>query len=261
MEEKIYIQSEQYKVKKFFWRMVIIGIVLSLLLFAFYVFDMMGHFDRYYSTYLEHRAAGSCGSYYDQHGGTCFRCEEVRGYSSIVDYGIGEALKDEILWLVCAGLIAGFAFVGGFVYYWLRGCKMIVTDRRIYGKVAWGKDVEIPADSVSRVSRTWLLKGIAISTASGKKRFRMMKNRDEILRVLGQPPAKEQAKKQNSLASAEASGTASVKKQETKQNSLAKPSTSGGDPFEQIKKFKELLDMGIITQEEFDAKKKQLLGL
>ncbi len=30
---------------------------------------------------------------------------------------------------------------------------------------------------------------------------------------------------------------------------------------EEIKKFKELLDMGVITQEEFDAKKKQLLGL
>ena len=26
-------------------------------------------------------------------------------------------------------------------------------------------------------------------------------------------------------------------------------------------KFKELLDMGVITQEEFDAKKKELLGL
>lgn len=32
-------------------------------------------------------------------------------------------------------------------------------------------------------------------------------------------------------------------------------------PAEQIKEFKELLDMGIISQEEFDAKKKQLLGL
>lgn len=30
---------------------------------------------------------------------------------------------------------------------------------------------------------------------------------------------------------------------------------------EELKQFKELLDMGIITQEEFDAKKKQLLGL
>lgn len=32
-------------------------------------------------------------------------------------------------------------------------------------------------------------------------------------------------------------------------------------PAEELKKMKELLDIGIITQEEFDAKKKQLLGL
>lgn len=32
-------------------------------------------------------------------------------------------------------------------------------------------------------------------------------------------------------------------------------------PTEEIKRFKELLDIGAITQEEFDAKKKQLLGL
>ncbi|MDE3314892.1 SHOCT domain-containing protein [Lacticaseibacillus zeae] len=39
-----------------------------------------------------------------------------------------------------------------------------------------------------------------------------------------------------------------------------KPKTSD-DPIEQVKQFKSLLDDGIITQEEFDAKKKQLLGL
>lgn len=32
-------------------------------------------------------------------------------------------------------------------------------------------------------------------------------------------------------------------------------------PAEELKKFKELLDSGIISQDEFDAKKKQLLGL
>ena len=31
--------------------------------------------------------------------------------------------------------------------------------------------------------------------------------------------------------------------------------------YDELKKFKELLDMGVISQEEFDAKKKQLLGL
>jgi len=43
-----------------------------------------------------------------------------------------------------------------------------------------------------------------------------------------------------------------------KQNNAGNVTTSAAD---EIKKFKELLDMGIITQEEFDAKKKQLLGL
>ena len=33
------------------------------------------------------------------------------------------------------------------------------------------------------------------------------------------------------------------------------------DPYEEITKFKKLLDDGIITQEEFDAKKKSLLGI
>ena len=32
-------------------------------------------------------------------------------------------------------------------------------------------------------------------------------------------------------------------------------------PADEIRKYKELLDMGAITQEEFDAKKKQILGL
>ena len=31
--------------------------------------------------------------------------------------------------------------------------------------------------------------------------------------------------------------------------------------YDELKKFKDLLDSGAITQEEFDAKKKQLLGL
>lgn len=32
-------------------------------------------------------------------------------------------------------------------------------------------------------------------------------------------------------------------------------------PAEELKKFKELLDIGVISQAEFDAKKKQILGL
>lgn len=37
--------------------------------------------------------------------------------------------------------------------------------------------------------------------------------------------------------------------------------TSAPSAMDELKKLKELLDLGIVTQEEFDAKKKQLLGL
>lgn len=43
-----------------------------------------------------------------------------------------------------------------------------------------------------------------------------------------------------------------------KQKSGQRAAVSAAD---ELKKFKDLLDMGVITQEEFDAKKKQLLGL
>ena len=45
---------------------------------------------------------------------------------------------------------------------------------------------------------------------------------------------------------------------ETQKNQSGVPATSAAD---ELKKYKDLLDSGVITQEEFDAKKKQLLGL
>lgn len=46
-----------------------------------------------------------------------------------------------------------------------------------------------------------------------------------------------------------------------KNNDLIEVTGSTISPADELKKFKELLDMGVITKEEFNAKKKQLLGL
>ena len=48
-----------------------------------------------------------------------------------------------------------------------------------------------------------------------------------------------------------------LKKEET----VSPQETLIKDPIEEVKKLKELLDMGILTQEEFDKKKKELLNL
>lgn len=45
------------------------------------------------------------------------------------------------------------------------------------------------------------------------------------------------------------------------QRKASSPTSAPVSAADELKKFKELLDMGVITQEEFDAKKKQLLGL
>ena len=44
-------------------------------------------------------------------------------------------------------------------------------------------------------------------------------------------------------------------------NAAPAPVVQAPSAADEIRKFKELLDMGAITQEEFDAKKKQILGL
>lgn len=41
----------------------------------------------------------------------------------------------------------------------------------------------------------------------------------------------------------------------------ASTTEASDDPVEQVKKMKELLDMGVITEEEFETKKKEILGL
>ena len=48
---------------------------------------------------------------------------------------------------------------------------------------------------------------------------------------------------------------------DTAQGGQAQAPAAVMDPYEEMKKVKELLDLGIITEEEFETKKKQLLDL
>ncbi len=117
-------------------------------------------------------------------------------------------------------------------------CDIVVTDKRVYGRATFGKRVDLPLDSISAVG-TSALWGIDVGTSSGRIHFKLIKNKDEIHSELSRLLMERQhSEKQNNI-----------------QVSTA---TSNAD---EIKKYKELLDGGIITQEEFDAKKKQLLGL
>ena len=52
-----------------------------------------------------------------------------------------------------------------------------------------------------------------------------------------------------------------ISKGKNKLNGLVKKKENKEDPYEKIKKLKELLDMGAITQDEYDEKKKELLTI
>jgi len=140
--------------------------------------------------------------------------------------------------LMDLGVLA--TIIGVLVAWYLSSYELTVSNKRIYGRTSFGKRVDLPVDSVSAVA-TSALNGIAVATSSGRIVFKLIKNRDEIHRTLSDLLIERQSKPV---------AEAPVIKNEIPQSNA-----------DELKKYKDLLDSGVISQEEFDAKKKQLLGL
>ena len=127
------------------------------------------------------------------------------------------------------------------LYYWII-CKMQITvsDKRVYGKTVFGRSVDLPIDSISAVG-SGMFNKIVVATSSGKIKFSFIENskavREEILQLL------------------------MLRQDEKKVESKPIEPVAKISDADELKKYKELLDSGIITQEEFDQKKKQILGL
>ena len=143
----------------------------------------------------------------------------------------------DIYWL-------GWSILGLFVFIAivlsLRAVELTLTNKKItiYNPI-FKSTVELPIDSISAISKTSIFtEGIAVATSSGRITCFYIDNRDKVYEEL------------NDLIN---------KRQSTPSNmTVVKQDISNAD---ELKKYKDLLDSGIITQEEFDAKKKQLLGL
>ena len=223
MEEKILVKSERYNVKR---GLVIFFIIIAILCSLYYV-----------GLYLNELAEAQM-DWEDCYCSSWGKCYIHERYSSPAD--AAWKWSEGYRWTV-EGIIGGIGVICLLIYAWMRSYEMIVTDKRVYGQAAFGKRVDLPVDSVSAIGSKWP-KGIAVATSSGKIAFLMIKNRDEIHKCVSDLLIERQSKP---------TATATpVVKQEIPQSNA-----------EELKKYKELLDMGVITQEEFDAKKKQILGL
>lgn len=147
--------------------------------------------------------------------------------------------------LASAITLALFLVIGVIVFipfYLVNLNEMTVTDKRIYGKVLFGKRVDLPIDSVSAVSTSRMFKGVSVSTASGRITFYGMKNADEIYSAINRLLIERQ----------------DLARVSSKPEIIVESQT---DEVDKLMKYKNLLEQGVITQEEFDAKKKQILGL
>ncbi len=111
-------------------------------------------------------------------------------------------------------------------------CEITVTDEEIYGKLARGKKVNIPLNQIIAVKPCGF-KGISIRSICNTSNFYCIQNRDEVLKAIAYLLVN------------------------SSQISKEKPIGE----TEQLKNLKSLLDANIITQEEFEMKKNEIIRL
>jgi len=119
-----------------------------------------------------------------------------------------------------------------------RKDELIITDKIVSGKTMSGKQVDIPVDSISAVGMGWF-NTVAVASSAGKIRFAGVEDKDKIYSTINSLLSERSIKQNNTI------------------NNIVQPKSDA----DELVKFKELLDNGIISQEEFEAKKKQLLGV
>ena len=138
-------------------------------------------------------------------------------------------------------VVLGIALVIGFVVAKtitgsiLKNRSLIVTDQRVKGTL--GKQrVEIPIQQVSGVG-TRRFNSITIGSSSGRISFSFVDNKEEVTnaisRLINSPKAQTDQVVQQAVS---------------------------GSIADELKKYKDLLDTGAISEEEYQTKKKELLG-
>ncbi len=263
MEENILVESKQYSARKIAIVICAVGIALSLLLALILCFrhwnscmdygSEKGEFTHDYEYAYERYQKGGSFTFLNlpscQHNGWVSSSEKVELtadeffeiHPSLFSYRwcrCSRSLSADGSFLFCPAILAVSCIFSLVFYLWLSKCSLTITDKRVYGRGAFGKRIDLPVDSISSVG-AGALKGISMGTSSGRVKFKLIKNRDEMHKVISELLANRQSRSAAAVPTVTAS-SASV--------------------ADELKKYKELLDGGVITQEEFERKKAELLN-
>lgn len=85
------------------------------------------------------------------------------------------------MWVIIFAFLFFIAAI--IVYLMMRNCKFVITDKRIYGRSTFGKQISLPLDKVSMASSTYL-NCLVVSTSSGKIAFWLITNGDEAWQII-----------------------------------------------------------------------------
>ncbi len=122
--------------------------------------------------------------------------------------------------------------------------SIVVTNYKVTGAYGFKEQMNIPIDSISSVTtNSSFLSAIGFTCAGNAYRMSYIENRKEIIEVVNKLIAERTTNK--------AQYTPPIQAVRNVNSDIAT----------ELKKYKSLLDDGLITQEEYEAKKKQLLNL
>lgn len=85
---------------------------------------------------------------------------------------------------MCCIIVPAIVIVSWGIFFACNGCRIVVTDKRVYGKALWGKRVDLPLDSISSISAQSLGSKISVSTSSGNISFVLLKNLDDVYEMV-----------------------------------------------------------------------------
>ena len=154
-------------------------------------------------------------------------------YKDFFEYYLEYSFYNELFRIIFVALLL---IVGGANLFYLidRKTQITLNNETLICKKRNGKTKQAFWKDIKTVENT-TLKGLCIKGTSFKYKIILLKNLDELKNEM------------ISLIS-----NASV---------VVSPANEKSDNLDDLKKFKDLLISGVITQEEFEAKKKQILGL
>lgn len=175
------------------------------------------------ATYTYHNCEGV--GYTRIHASFCDYYDVI--YDTFIEFFFKEFFEEGHGYICIVGIIGTIA--SSMINKNTEKCEITVTDEEIYGKLARGKKVSIPLNQIIAV-KPCILEGISIKTINNTSNFYCIQNRDEVIKAITYL-----LENSSQISREKVIGEA-----------------------EQLKSLKSLLDANIITQEEFEMKKKEI---